>query len=199
MSTGNSTYVGPPGVGPITLPISPLSTEQYLQMIEAGILGPSDKVELIGGLITPMAPVGPEHNSSLILLTRFFARAVDQFDLLIQGTVIISEGHVFQPDLALLRRKPQGYKQALPRPEDVLLVIESAASSLPRDRHVKFPVYAEAHIPEYWIANLQREELLVFREPQGSGYRIAQTFSGNQLVAPLCCPEFDLRVGEIFD
>jgi len=36
-------------VGAIILPVAPLSTEQYLQMIDAGILE-SAKVELIGSL-----------------------------------------------------------------------------------------------------------------------------------------------------
>jgi len=199
MSTAYSTYVGPPGVGPITLPVSPLSTEQYLQMIDAGILGPEDKVELIGGLITPMSPAGPEHNSSLIFLTEMFAKVVDQYHLLIQGTVVLAEGHVFDPDLALLRRKPEGYKRALPRAEDVLLIVESAASSLPRDRHVKLPIYAAAGIQEYWIADLERETLTVFREPEGVAYRTERTLSGDETIAPLACPELSLRVADIFD
>jgi Uma2 family endonuclease len=198
MSTAYSTHVGPPGVGPIALPISPLSTEQYLQMIDAGILGPSDKVELIGGLITPMAPAGPEHNSSLIQLTEKFAKVVDQYHLLVQGTLVVAEGHVFDPDLLLLRRRREGYKRALPRAADVALVIESAASSLPRDRHVKLPVYAAAGVEEYWIADLEREVLIVFRDPQGNGYGSEQTLAGNDVIAPLACPELIIRVADIF-
>jgi Uma2 family endonuclease len=198
MSTAYSTHVGPPGIGTIALPINPLSTEQYLQMIDAGILGPEDNVELIGGLITTMAPVGPDHNSSLIWLTRMLAQALDQIELLIQGTVAFAEGNVFQPDVALLRRKPEGYRKALPRPEDVLLVVESAASSLPRDRHVKLAVYAAAGIQEYWIADLQREALLVFRDPHGDGYRSEQTLAGDDTIAPLVCPDLFIRAGDIF-
>lgn len=198
MSTAYSTYVGPPGVGTIALPISPLSTEQYLQMIAAGILGTDDKVELIGGQITPMAPAGPEHGGSLIQLTRRFAAALDECELLIQGTVVISEGNVFDPDLTLLRRKPEGYKHAHPRPEDILLIVESAASSLPRDRHVKLPAYAAAGIQEYWIADLEREALTVYRGPDGTVYRSEQTFTCDATVTPLACPELAIRVGDIF-
>jgi Uma2 family endonuclease len=198
MSTGFSTHVGPPDIGAITLPVSQLSTLQYLQMIDAGILGPSDKVELIGGLITPMSPAGPEHNSSLIQLTEIFAQIVGRYHLLVQGTVVIAEGHVFEPDIALLRRKAEGYRRALPRAEDVLLVVESAASSLPRDRHVKLPIYAAAGINEYWIADLDRELLSVFRERDGTAYRSEQTLSGNETVAPIAGPDVVVRVADIF-
>ena len=197
MSSAYSTHVGPPGVGPIVLPVSPLSTDQYLRMIDAGILD-DDKVELVGGVITAMAPIGPEHNNSLIHLTRIFAQVVTRFHLLIQGTVVFSEGNVYQPDLALLRIKPNGYRRDLPRPDDVLLVIESAASSLAKDRYVKLPAYAEAGIQEYWIADLEREALMVFREPHDSAYGDVQYYSGEQTVAPLACPDLSIRVADIF-
>ena len=167
-------------------------------MIDEGILGPSDKVELIGGLITPMAPAGSEHNSSLMHLTEKLAQLVDRYHLLIQGTLVVAEGQVFDPDVALLRRRPEGYKRALPRAEDVLLVVESAASSLPRDLHVKLPIYAAAGIQEYWIADLQRETLTVYRDPAGAIYRSEQHVAGEETVSPLVCPDVIIRVADVF-
>lgn len=198
MSTGFSTHLGPPGVGTIMLPISPLSTNQYLRMIDAGILGPDDKVELIGGLITPMAPAGPEHNGSLLQLTDIFASRLDEYQLLIQGTVSISEGHVLDPDVALLRRKPGRYRKLLPTAEDILLIVEAASTSLPKDRHVKLPVYAAAGVQEYWIADLERQVLHVFRDPQDANYTSEMNLSGDETISPLACPELMVRVGEIF-
>lgn len=195
--TAFSTYLGPPGVGTISLPVSPLSTAQYLKMIDAGILD-DEKVELIGGVITPMAPAGPDHNSSLYVLTDSFARVIDRFVLAIQGTIVIAEGHVFDPDVALLRRKPEGYRASLARAEDIALVIESAASFLKKDRHVKLPAYAAAGIQEYWIVDLEGETLTVFREPDGVAYRSEQTFAGDAEIAPLACPDLKIRVASIF-
>lgn len=197
MSSAYSTYVGPPGVGPILLPVEPLTTEQYLRMIEAGILD-SAKVELIGGQITPMAPAGPEHNSSLMQLTRLFAQIVDRYFLLVQGTVVITEGQVFDPDFALLRLKPGGYKRAHARPSDIALVVESAASSLTKDRHVKLPIYAAAGIQEYWIVDLERELLTAYRDPEEQRYNSSQSMSGDDKISPLACPELTIRVGDIF-
>ena len=197
MSNAFSTYVGPPGVGPIALPVSPLSTDQYLRMIAAGILD-DDKVELIGGVITAMAPAGPDHVGSLYALTDCFAKVIDQFVLAIQGTIVIADGNVFDPDLALLRRKPEGYHRLHARAEDIALIVESAASSYKKDRHVKLPVYAAAGITEYWIADLERKTLTVFRDPDGVAYRSEQTFAGDQTVSPLACPDLSIRVADIF-
>ena len=107
------------GVGGITLPVAPLSTEQYLRMIDAGIFDSSDKVELIGGFITPMAPVGPEQNGSLFELTKLFAPVAEKFVIAVQATVAVSEGQVLEPDFALLTPGADKYMKALPRAADV--------------------------------------------------------------------------------
>jgi Uma2 family endonuclease len=198
MSSAYSTFVGPPGVGPITLPVAPLSTEQYLRMIDAGVFDSSDKVELIGGFITPMAPVGPEHNGSLFKLTKVFVPVAEKFELAVQATISISEGQVLEPDFALLTPRADGYMTALPRAADVLLVIESAASSIQSDRHVKLPIYAAAGIPEYWIVDLNKKKLEIHREPTCEGYAHLQTLAGDDVASPLACPEVTLRVGSLF-
>lgn len=198
MSSAYSTFVGPPGVGIITLPVAPLSTEQYLRMIDAGVFDSSDKVELIGGFITPMAPVGPEHNGSLFELTKFFAPVAERFVIAVQATVAVSEGQVLEPDFALLTPRADKYMTALPRAADVLLVIESAASSIKSDRHVKLPIYAAAGIPEYWIVDLNDKTLEIHREPVGDGYAHRLKLTGNDVASPLACPEVTLRVGSLF-
>jgi Uma2 family endonuclease len=198
MSSAYSTFVGPPGVGDITLPVAPLSTEQYLRMIDAGIFDSSDKVELIGGFITPMAPVGPEHNGSLFALTKLFAPVAEQFVIAIQATVAISEGQVLEPDFALLRPRADGYMTALPGAADVLLLIESALSSLKSDRHVKLPLYAAAGIPEYWIVDLNQKTLEIYRDPVSNGYADQRKLTGDDVASPLACPEVVLRVGSLF-
>ena len=198
MSTSYSTFVGPAGVGTIVLPVSPLSNEKYLRMIDGGILGPEDKVELIGGAITNMAPAGPEHGGSIIHFPRLFAPVLDRFEIGVQVTLVLAEGHVYDPDFMLLRRKSEGYRRKLPRAEDVRLVIESASSSLDRDRHVKLPVYAAAGIEEYWIADVEAMTLTVFRQPEGARYAIEATYAGDQTVSPLACPDLTIRAGDIF-
>ena len=63
-----------------------------------------------------------------------------------------------------------GRERALPRPADVLLVIEVADSSLAYDRAVKMALYAGAGIPEAWIVNLIDCWIEVYRDPSPAGY-----------------------------
>jgi Uma2 family endonuclease len=198
MSTAYTTFTGPPEVGPITLPLGKLTSDQYLRMIDAGILQEDDRVELIGGVITEMSPAGPDHVGTVYILTDLFAKVIDRFVLSVQCTVVIAEGHVFDPDVALLRRKPDGYRKALPRAEDIALLIEVAATSYNKDRHLKLPVYSSAGIKEYWIVDLTSEKLLVFRDPQGDAFRTELQISGDQTISPLACPDLGIRVSELF-
>jgi Uma2 family endonuclease len=150
MSTAYTNFVGPPEVGTIRLPLGQLMTDQFLEIVKTGVFESSEKgVELIGGIITEMAPPpGPEHDSSLMNLVQIFAPALNRFELGFHNTVAFPEGNVFLPDFTLLRLKPDGYKAAHARPDDVALVVESSSSSLPKDRYLKLPVYAAARIPE---------------------------------------------------
>lgn len=56
-----------------------------------------------------------------------------------------------EPDLALVRRS-EGHA-GVPIPEEVLLVVEVAYTSLTYDRETKLPLYAEADIPEARIVD----------------------------------------------
>jgi Uma2 family endonuclease len=75
-----------------------------------------------------------------------------------------------QPDLALLRPRANHYRDAHPRPQDVLLVIEVADTSLRYDRDVTLPLYARASIPEAWLMDLSRRRLTIYRCPGANGY-----------------------------
>ena len=181
------------------LPLYRFSTARYLEMIEKGIIGPHDRVELVEGVIVDMSPAGSRHNQFLGQLIRLFAPLLDSADVWSQGTLVVADGQVYDPDIMLLRRKPGGYKLKLPGPEDVLLLVEAAESSFRLDQQIKLPVYAAAGIPEYWIADLAREEIIVHREPDGNAYRVVQTFRGEDVVSPLAAPELSFAVQRAFN
>jgi Uma2 family endonuclease len=180
-------------------PLHRFSTAEYLDMIEKGVLGPDDHVELIGGVIVTMSPQGSRHNHFLMNLNRILSPLFQRFDIWIQGTLVVADRQVFDPDLTLLRRKPGGYKYKLPEPPDVLLIVEAAESSLPRDQKVKRPVYAASGIPEYWIADLEREVLIIHREPEGGSYNSVETRQGDDIVSPLAAPELSFAVRQAFE
>ncbi|MCI0334431.1 MAG: Uma2 family endonuclease [Planctomycetes bacterium] len=180
-------------------PLHRFSTADYLEMIEKGVLGRDDHVELIGGMIVEMSPAGIPHNSFLMSILRVFAPLLETCDIAVQGTLTIAEGQVFDPDFMLLRKRPGHYKTKLPDASDVLLVIEAAESSLRRDQQIKLPIYARAGIPEYWIADLEREMLIIHREPEAGRYKLVETRQGDDLVSPLAAPELSFAVRQAFE
>jgi Uma2 family endonuclease len=194
-----STIFQPPADLIEIAPLHRFRTSDYIEMIDKGVLGPDDHVELIGGMIVEMSPAGIPHNHYLSHILRLFAPLLAKFEIAIQGTLNVSEGHVLDPDVMLLRQRPDGYKSKLPEAADVQLIIEAAESSLRRDQQIKLPIYAAAAIQEYWIADLEREIVIVHREPGGNGYSSIETLQGDNILSPLAAPDLALTVRQMFE
>ena len=86
----------------------------------------------------------------------------------------------------LLRPMLGGYKTALPKPDDVLLFIET---SLHRDHQIKRPVYARLGIADYWIAHIDVEILLIHKRPALGHYEPLESRGKDQSADPLVFPQ----------
>jgi Uma2 family endonuclease len=168
-------------------------------MVEAGILHEDDRVELLHGEIVDMPPIGPGHASGVKRLLNGF------LPLQLQGKVIISVQDPIQlgahsepqPDVALLKPRPDFYAQGHPTPQEVLLVVEVMESSAGYDREVKVPLYARFGIPETWLLDVERELIEAYREPTPEGYRQVHTRRRGERLSPEAFPQFSLTVDEV--
>jgi Uma2 family endonuclease len=148
-----------------------LTVADYYRMAEVGILAPDARVELIEGEIIDMAPPGSVHAGTVDYLLQVLGAAVaGRATLRVQNPVRLSEYSELQPDLALLRPREDFYRAHHPRAEDVLLIIEVAASSLRFDRRKKVPLYARHGVPEVWLVDLGSQRLLRYRSPRQGTY-----------------------------
>jgi Uma2 family endonuclease len=186
------------GASSIELPLRQFDADEYMAMVGAGVFEERRRVELIGGFVVDMAPSGPDHNYVIMRFPRLFATLMTDFEVWVQGTLSVDRRNVFDPDFMLLRPRAQSYKEALPTPADAALVVEVAGSSLRRDAGVKLPIYARHGIADYWIADLEREVLIVHCNPSGDAYLDVQTFSGDAVISPLASPAFAVKVSELF-
>jgi Uma2 family endonuclease len=162
-----------------------ISVDEYHRMDEAGIFGPQERVELLDGEIYVMAPIGLHHSGLVTRLNHllqrdFGSRVVVQ----IQGPVWLSDHSEPQPDLTVLRIRTDAYFHAPATPDDVILLIEVADSSLRFDRGAKKRLYAAAGVREYWIVNVAQRCI----ESYPSGQRFALGEAAHSSVLP------DLRV-----
>jgi Uma2 family endonuclease len=187
------------GAASVELPLRQFDADEYIAMAEVGVFEQRRRVELIGGYIVDMSPAGSHHNYVIIRLPKIFSSLMAKFELCIQGTLKIDRRHVFDPDFMLLTPRARNYyKDNLPTSADVALLVEISASSLGRDADVKRPIYAAASVPEYWIADVDREVLIVHRAPKNGVYQDVQELASDTVISPLAAPEMDVRIAAIF-
>ena len=156
-----------------------LTVDEYHAMACAGILTEDDRVELIDGKLIVMPPVGGSHIACVntlntLLNRRIVLRSNEDVIVSVQNPVQLNPHQEPEPDVALLR--PATKRGVVPRPEDVLLLIEVADTSLAHDRDIKLPRYAKAGIPEAWIVALEEGHIEVYRHPQAQGYAERRVF-----------------------
>ncbi len=174
------------------------TVDEYHQMARAGILGEDDRVELIDGEIVEMAPIGRRHAGCVNYLNGLFGERLRGATVVsVQNPVRLGERSEPQPDVALLRPRPDYYRFGHPRPPDVLLIVEVAESSAALDRRVKLPLYARSGIPEVWLVDLGKETIRAYRDPSPDGYRTARTFRRGERLSPSAFPDLELAVAEI--
>lgn len=174
------------------------TVEQYHQMGDLGIIDPDCRVELINGEVFVMSPVNPWHAGVVNRLThRFAAGLAGRAVVHVQNPVVADKRSEPQPDVMLLRPRADFYGTAHPNPEDSLLLVEVADTSLPRDRRLKLPLYARTGVPEAWIVNRRADAVDVFRDPTPEGYRVRERRGRGADLAPLAFPDFRLTVDDI--
>src|SRR5882724_10132038 len=162
------------------------NVDEYYRMAEVGLLSEDDRVELIEGEIIEMSPIGSTHGGTVKRSSNFLNRKLgDVVIVSVQDPIRLDDFSEPQPDLALLKPRKDFYSKAHPAPEDVLVVIEVADTSVNYDRNVKLPLYARAGIPEAWLMVLRKDIIEVHSQPKNGKYQKVQRLKrGKTLTSP---------------
>jgi Uma2 family endonuclease len=170
----------------------------YYRMLEAGILHEDDRVELLGGQVVDMSPVGPLHAATTDRTgDRLAAQTAGRALVRRQNPLDLGEWDAPEPDLAVVRPRADYYAEGHPTAADVLLLVEVADSSLTHDQYTKAAIYAAAGITEVWVVNVPQRVLEVYRAPGLPGYQERQTHQSGERVAPLAFPDLQLAVADL--
>lgn len=151
--------------------IMKISVDRYHAMIEVGILGPDDPIELLEGLLVTKMPKDPPHIYSTRAARELLAKVLpDGWDVRSQDPVTLFDSEP-EPDVAVVRGSMRDYTRRHPTLGEIGLVVEVADSSLERDRKVKKLIYARAEIPWYWLLDLINRRVELYSQPQDGDYR----------------------------
>lgn len=153
------------------------TTSEYERMVQAGILGEDEHVELLAGEVREMSPIGSRHVACVNRLNTLLTLHVHgQAIVSIQNPIRLSDYSEPEPDISVLHARADYYADALPTPDDILLIAEVADSSLEYDREEKLPRYAEAMIPEVWVIDLNHDTIERYVRPMHGRYAQVITY-----------------------
>ena len=173
---------------------------EYERLIDLGVFGPQDRLELLGGQLVVAEPQGTDHYSAILRATRVLQAAFGAGWLVRpQGPVALDDESEPEPDVAVVSGDIDDYRLAHPaRP---VLAIEVAVSSLALDRSHKASLYARAGVADYWIINLVDRVVEVHRDPApaaqapyGWAYASVETLTSGAAIAPLAAPTSPVTV-----
>jgi len=149
----------------LCLPTRPLYRTEYEALGALGFFD-DEKVELLDGQIVLAAEEGPPHAGVYRRLTRILVEAIpaEEGEIGVGNPISLSDLSSPQPDFMVVQPSDT-YLQV--HPTTASLVIEVSNASRRLDLGLKAVLYAAAGIPDYWVVDLARGEIVVHREPAG--------------------------------
>ncbi|MBE9235962.1 Uma2 family endonuclease [Anabaena aphanizomenioides LEGE 00250] len=171
------------------------TTLDYHKMIESGILK-GRQCELIDGEVVEMSPELPQHYNTAKRSVSYLENILKgKADVRFNGPITLSNSEP-EPDIAIVKLPESKYDQHHPYADDIFWVIEVANTSLIKDSSIKRKIYAEAEIAEYWIINLQTQELIVFRQPEQGDY-LCEIKWEKPIINPFAFPGIDIFISHL--
>ena len=177
-----------------------ITVHDYHRMGEIGVFAPDARVELIEGEIIDMAPLGNDHQSIVDQLNRTLVLAVGRNAIVrTQGSIRLSQWSEPEPDLVLLKPRPDFYRGAeFAFGTDSLLVIEVSDTTLKYDRDIKVPLYARHGVPEVWVVDVNGNALLVYGDLRDGKYERHVALERPATMPVTQLPGIDLDVAALF-
>lgn len=161
------------------------------------------RVMLIDGEILVMPLPDPPHNLSVGLIDDWLRTAFPiGYHVRNQMAFDVGTRNDPGPDLAVVigSRRELATMQATA----AVLIVEVADSSFDFDTTTKAELYATAAVVDYWVIDLDRRQLIVFRDPEAlpeglgaTAYRSRVVYSTNDIVAPLANPTATVKVADL--
>lgn len=164
--------------------VRPLTADEVLRMVDAGILSEDEPVELLHGVLTAMSPKSPAHEAVKARLISWLAPGIadGRHTARIEAPLVVPDRTSLpEPDVSVV--EPGEHPER--HPHRALLVIEVAVSSLRVDTTVKPALFAAAEVPEYWVIDIPGQCVRVLASPRGGAYAAHRVARPGDRLTPL--------------
>lgn len=175
---------------------------EYYRLADLGFFH-GQRVELLEGEIVVLSPQKAPHWSAVertrVCLERAFGAG---FLVRMQGPIDLGQTSEPEPDVAVVVGSVADYQAH--HPTAALLIVEVSDSTLSYDRRRKGSLYARAAVADYWIVNLVRQQVEVYRvpvpdsrRPYGHRYSSRSDLLPPAVICPLALPVVPVAVAEL--
>jgi Uma2 family endonuclease len=177
------------------------TVDDISRMMEAGVIGEDENFELIEGDLVVMAAKHVGRDGIKAELATALAKFVPAGMLVApECSLQLAKDILVEPDIAIVSRTlyaPERKTFARPRPEDVPLLIEIAASSLAYDRGIKARLYARHGIREFWVIDAETRVTFVHTGPSGETWSSIVERGPQEVLTTPAVPGFSIRLVDI--
>jgi len=168
-------------------------------LVESGLL--NERYELIDGDVISKMGQKPTHayvvKALFSCMIRLFGEEFVRCQMPIEVAEVDPEINQPEPDAAVTSQSYQKYTDRHPGPDDVLLVVEVADSTLGYDLRNKASLYARSGFREYWVIDVVGRRVIAHRRPEATGYRSVVEFLETETIAPSALPAVGALVGDL--
>jgi Uma2 family endonuclease len=179
--------------------------EEYHRAAESGVFHPDERLELFEGEVLVMSPQKRPHRKGIRQIVRALEDCLpDTFVVWYQFPLVLSDYSEPEPDVMVLYGPEDRYDDRDAVAEDVALLVEVADASVGIDTQEKASRYAAAGIEDYWVLNIPKQQLEIYRDPApdkaaiyGFSYRSLRVCNVRDTVAPLEQPTAAIRVSAL--
>jgi len=144
------------------------TVEQFLRMIDMGLF-PDEHVELVHGEIIQLSPAHSPHARAHSGVSYRLAQMYGPDRLLIDCFIRLDDLSLRAFDITILQEGVTPGDTL--EPQEVLLGVEIAHSSIDRDLGEKLRHYAAAGIRNYLVVDLNAERLLLMSQAQAGSFK----------------------------
>lgn len=160
-----------------------------------GLDGPRERLELVDGELVPMNAKGARHEWVRGEVQNYLAALLPKdFRLFNEPGWRPGGDRYLEPEMIICKA---GLRPSAVSPEDVLLLIEVADSSLAYDMGTKAQIYATLGVGEYWVINATTLSTRVHLQPTVAGYSLAVDHPSTTRLQPYRMPTLSVQLSDL--